>query len=66
MMNFKLSQEYIGFVKKAEPYNSGFGLNARYIIHAVSPRFIDEITEEKLVRATERAYSWQRRVVSGL
>ena len=40
LLNYR--REYIGFVEEGGAFiTPGFGLNARYIIHAVSPRFID-------------------------
>lgn len=54
LLNYR--REYIGFVEEGGAFiTPGFGLNARYIIHAVSPRFIDgDHGEEKKLRSCYR------------
>ena len=49
-------REHIGFVEEGGAFiTPGFGLNARYIIHAVSPRFIDgDHGEEEKLRSCYR------------
>ncbi len=52
----KYRREHIGFVAEGGAFiTPGFDLNARYIIHAVSPRFIDgEHGEEEKLRSCYR------------
>lgn len=54
LLNYR--REYIGFVEEGGAFiTPGFGLNARYIIHAVSPRFIDgDHGEEEKLRSCYR------------
>lgn len=54
LLNYR--REYIGFVEEGGAFiTPGFGLDARYIIHAVSPRFIDgDHGEEKKLRSCYR------------
>ena len=49
-------KEYIGFVKQGEAFlTPGFNLPAKYIIHAVSPLFVDGSSgEEELLRSCYR------------
>ena len=46
-------KEHIGFVEEGDVFiTPGFGLQAKYIIHAVSPLYIDgENGEEELLRS---------------
>lgn len=54
LLNYR--REYIGFVEEGGAFiTPGFGLDARYIIHAVSPRFIDgDHGEEEKLRSCYR------------
>lgn len=54
LLNYR--RKYIGFVEEGGAFiTPGFGLNARYIIHAVSPRFIDgDHGEEEKLRSCYR------------
>ena len=50
LLNYR--KEKIGFVKEGDVFiTPGFNLDAKYIIHAVSPRFTNEEETEKLVRS---------------
>ena len=50
LLNYR--KEKIGFVKEGDVFiTPGFNLFAKYIIHAVSPRFAGEEETEKLVRS---------------
>ena len=50
LLNYR--KEKIGFVKEGDAFiTPGFKLGAKYIIHAVSPRFSGEEETEKLVRS---------------
>ena len=57
-------KEHIGVVEEGEVFlTPGFGLTAKYIIHAVSPLYIDGKSKEEA--AEERSAAWESMDLSG-
>ena len=58
----KYRTEKIGFVPEGDAFiTPGFGLNCRYIIHAVSPLFIDGKSDEE--ELSIKRYSQRLRII---
>ncbi len=58
-------REYIGHIPEGRAFlMPGFQLPVKYIIHAVSPAFRNDLgkQEKKFECATGKVFSWQRRI----